>query len=286
MEMETVSQILKRLNGTVLTSDFSEMTPKELEQRKVDDYNAKEGHLNEQDGYDCPLCKNRGEFAVLTEYPSGFWRWSSADCKCLETRACIRRMQQSGLKNIIKDYTMDKYIADEPWQKTIKDAAEAFAKDPKGWFFIGGQSGAGKTHICTAICREFLLNGRKVVYMLWRDDIAKLKSLAMEAEQRQEMIERFKRAEVLYVDDLFKTGRGKDGERQQPSSADINAAFEIFNYRYNNPNLLTIVSSESTADDILQIDEAVGGRILERATVINLAPDMSRNYRLRKAVTV
>ena len=285
--MEGIAEILNRLNGMGLMSDVAEMTPQEREQKKVDGYNAEPGMLNEQDGYNCPICKNRGDIAVLNEYPAGCWGWKAVECKCMATRASIRRMQQSGLKNIIKDYTLDKYKADEPWQKTIKDAAEAYIRDPKGWFFIGGQSGAGKTHICTAICREFLLGERKVVYMLWRDDIAKLKSLAMEGEQRHEMIERFKRAEVLYVDDLFKTGKdSKTGERQQPSSADINAAFEIFNHRYNNPHLLTIISSESTADDILQIDEAVGGRIFEKAVVLNLAPDMSRNYRLRKAVTV
>ena len=285
--MEGIAEILNRLNGMGLMSDnVADMTPQEREQMKVDGYNAEPGTLNEQAGYDCTICKNRGDIAVLNEYPAGCWQWKAVQCKCMATRATIRRMHQSGLKNIIKDYTLDKYKADEPWQKTIKDAAEAYVRDPKGWFFIGGQSGAGKTHICTAICREFLLNGRKVVYMLWRDDIAKLKSLAMEAEQRHEMIERFKRAEVLYVGDLFKTGKGKDGEKQQPSSADINAAFEIFNHRYNNPHLLTIISSESTADDILQIDEAVGGRIFEKAVLLNLAPDMSRNYRLRKAVTV
>lgn len=285
--MEGIAEILNRLNDMGLTSDVADMTPQEREQKKVDDYNAEPGTLNEQDGYNCTICKNRGDIAVLNEYPAGCWGWKAVECKCMATRASIRRMQQSGLKNIIKDYTLDKYKADEPWQKTIKDAAEAYVRDPKGWFFIGGQSGAGKTHICTAICREFLLNGRKVVYMLWRDDIAKLKSLAMEGEQRHEMIERFKKAEVLYVDDLFKTGKdSKTGEKQQPSSADINAAFEIFNHRYNNPHLLTIISSESTADDILQIDEAVGGRIFEKSVVLNLAPDMSRNYRLRKAVTV
>ena len=285
--MEGIAEILSRLNDMGLTSDVADMTPQEREQMKVDGYNAEVGTLNEEDGYNCPICKNRGDIAVLNEYPAGCWGWKAIECKCMTTRASIRRMQQSGLKNIINDYKMDKYEATEPWQKAIKNAAEAYARNPEGWIFIGGQSGAGKTHICTAICREFLLGGRNVVYMLWRDDIAKLKSLAMEADQRQAMIERFKKAEVLYVDDLFKTGRdAKTGEKQQPSSADINAAFEIFNHRYNNPHLLTIISSESTADEILQIDEAVGGRIFERAVVLNLAPDMSRNYRLRKAVTL
>lgn len=262
------------------------MTPRELEQRRVDALNEGDGDLHLEDGYDCKRCKNKGYWAVLKEHAMDVYSHAVVECKCQEVRRSIRRMKQSGLKNIIKDYTLDKFEATEPWQKTIKEAAVAYAKAPAGWFFIGGQSGAGKTHICTGICREFLLGGKAVSYMLWRDDVVKLKSVANDHEQYGKLIDRFKKAEVLYVDDLFKTGKGPDGTKQQPTGADVNVAFELFNYRYNNPELLTIISSECTADDLLLIDEAVGGRIFERAQVFNLAPDPKRNYRLRKVVTV
>lgn len=159
-----------------------------------------------------------------------------------------------------------------------------YAKNPSGWFFIGGQTGAGKTHICTAICREFLLSGKSVKYMLWRDDIVKIKGCANDAQAYSKLIDEYKRVEVLYIDDLFKTGKGPDGSKQQPTGADINAAFEILNYRYNDPKLVTIVSSECTVNDILDIDEAVGGRIFEKAKVFSLSRDRRKNYRLRGAV--
>ena len=38
--------------------------------------------------------------------------------------------------------------------------------DPKGWFVTTGRSGAGKTHLCTAICGELLHRGLPVRYML------------------------------------------------------------------------------------------------------------------------
>lgn len=262
------------------------MTAREAEQRRVDSLNTGEGDLHLDDGYNCTRCRNKGYWAILKENGPEDFSHAVIECKCQETRRSIKRMKQSGLKNIIRDYTLDKFEATEPWQKTIKEAAVAFAKDPHGWFFIGGQSGAGKTHICTAICREFLLGGRAVSYMLWRDDVVKLKSVANDHEQYGKLIDRYKKTEVLYVDDLFKTGKGPDGDRQRPTGADVNVAFELFNYRYNNPELLTIISSECTADDLLQIDEAVGGRIFERAQVFNLAPDPKRNYRLKKVVTV
>ena len=253
---------------------------------RVEGYNAEEGTLHEGDGYECKLCKNKGDIALLQEYPAGCWSMKIRECKCMDVRRSIQRMKKSGLKNIIKDYTFDKFEADESWQKTIKSAAQEYASHPSGWFFIGGQSGSGKSHICTAICRELLLSGRVVRYMMWRDDIVKIKAVANDAEEYGRLIDPFKKAPVLYIDDLFKTGKGPDGSKQHPTVADVNAAFEIINYRYNNPHLLTLISSECTADDLLQIDEAIAGRILERSKVFSLNPDIKRNYRLRNVVKI
>lgn len=284
--MEGIQGILSRSLDVSGRTYKPAADPREEEQRRVDSLNAGEGDLHLEDGYNCSRCNNKGYWAVIKDLGGNHFSHSVIDCKCQETRRSILRMKQSGLKNIIRDYTLDKFEVTESWQQAIKAAAEQYAKNPEGWFFIGGQSGAGKTHICTAICREFLLGGRSVAYMLWRDDVVKLKSVANDHEQYGKLIDRFKKAEVLYVDDLFKTGKGPDGVKQWPTAADVNVAFELFNYRYNNPDLLTIISSECTADDLLQIDEAVGGRIFERAAVFNLAPDPKRNYRLKKAVTL
>jgi DNA replication protein DnaC len=196
-------------------------------------------------------------------------------------------MKRSGLKDIIKDYTFDKFIATEPWQKAIKEAAMEYAENPEGWFALCGQSGSGKTHLCTAICREFLLSGKKVVYMLWRDEIVRIKEAAQSGDSSlQDILEKYKTADVLYIDDLFKTGKDKFNEVVKPSVADINYAFEIINYRYNNPKLLTIVSSELSEEELLDIDEAIGGRIYERAKTFTIAKNRDRNYRIRKAVTI
>lgn len=282
--MDRLQEILAKLRGSAAISE--PMPAREYEQFKVDGLNAMEGNRNAEDGYNCNVCKNKGYVFKVVEHENGTYSHVCADCKCAEIRRSIMRMKRSGLKDIIKDYTFDKFNAVEPWQQTLKSAAMDYAKEPEGWFYLGGQSGCGKTHLCTAICREFLLEGKQVIYMLWRDDIAKLKSLALDGEERQKMIERFKKAEVLYIDDLFKTGRNPDGYEPKPTAADINAAFEIINYRYNNPALLTIISSELNEDDLLDIDEAVGGRIFERSKSISIAKDRSRNYRIRKAVTL
>lgn len=266
-------------------SDAQMMTPQELEQAKADSYNAIAGNLNEQDGYNCTKCLNKGNIMRAFEVRPGIWSTSVRECKCMAVRRTIRNMERSGLKNIIKDYTFDKFVATDDWQKTLKDTAAQYAGNPAGWFYVGGQSGAGKTHICTAICREFLLSGKAVKYMLWRDEVVRLKAVVNDTDEYDRLMDGYKSADVLYIDDLFKTGKDAcTGERQRPTPADINIAFEILNYRYNNPKLRTVISSECTMGDILDVDEAIGGRIYERAKVFSLKPDKAKNYRLRGAV--
>lgn len=284
--MEAIHAILAKLNGSGIT--FEEMTPRDLEQFKVDSLNNTEGTRHLEDGYNCPTCKNKGFVVKLQELPGGHFTQIMADCKCAEVRRSILRMKKSGLKDIIKEYTFEKFEATEPWQNTIKTAAKAYAEHPDGWFYAGGQSGAGKSMICTAICRHFLLNGRRVMYMSWREDVATLKGFAMEPEEREKLINRFKQTEVLYIDDLFKDGKDEKGQRKYPSTADVRLAFEIINYRYLNPKLLTLISSEWSVDELLDIDEAIGGRIFERAGAngFNIAPDRSKNYRTKKTVTI
>lgn len=282
--MDRLQEILARLGNMGTT--FEKMSPKDYEQYKVDGLNATEGNRHEEDGYHCNVCRNKGYIIKLVEYEDGSFHQVCTDCKCAEVRNSIMRMKRSGLKDIIKDYTFDKFQDDEPWQKSIKSAAMEYAKNPEGWFFLGGQSGAGKTHLCTAICREFLLSGRRVRYMLWRDDIVKIKGAVTDSEEYSKMIDEFKRVDVLYIDDLFKTGKAVDNSAQRPTNADINVAFEIINYRYNNPGLLTIISSELSEDELLDIDEAIGGRIYELAKSITIGKSRDRNYRIKKAVTI
>lgn len=254
-------------------------------EKLCDDYNKTEGNLNE-DGYDCRECRNKGFINVPEQDARGNWYELQTYCKCQKIRGTIRRLNKSGLKNIIKDYTFKNYKDDEPWQKAIKDAAMRFVKDEDHtWFFIGGSSGAGKTHICTAIAGYYLRREKSVKYMLWRDEAVKLKACVTDEAKYSKMIDELKNAEVLYIDDLFKTGKDDKGNPQRPTPADINIAFEILNFRYNNPKLVTIISSECRVTDILDIDEAIGGRIAEKASNagygINIKPDTSKNYRLR-----
>ncbi|MCT8978575.1 ATP-binding protein, partial [Clostridium sp. CX1] len=104
-----------------------------------------------------------------------------------------------------------------------------------------------------AIGLNLLAKGFHVIYMSYRDEILKLKQNILDEEYYASCIRKYKSAEVLIIDDLFK---GKINE------SDINIIFEIINYRYMK-NLPIIVSSEFTSERLLYFDEGVGSRIIE-----------------------
>lgn len=262
------------------------MSQKEHEQSKVDTYNAEEGELNLQDGYDCRVCKNKGFIAKL-EYNEnfGYWHETLYLCKCNKARGAIRRLARSGLKDVAKKYSFATYEAKDEWQKTIKAKAEDYLETVVGggWFFIGGQSGAGKTHICTAIAVQCIKRCMSVKYMLWRDEIARIKAIVNEPDLYKQAMDELKLTDVLYIDDIFKGGKDDFGKVKPPTAADINAAFEILNYRYNTGKA-TIISSERTLDDLNDIDEAIAGRIAEKSKpgghCISLRRDPKKNWRM------
>lgn len=262
-------------------------TPKEQAQYKCDCLNRETGDLHETDGYKCDICNNRGYIHFVEEQKWGgqtYYHEASRECKCMATRKSIRRMMRSGLKNVIKSYTFDRYKTDEPWQAKIKERAMAFCKDEDAkWFFIGGGVGAGKTHICTAICSYYLKNGVEVIYMLWRDEIRQLKANVNE-DLYGEKVEKLKKVPVLYIDDFFKPTADEVGTLKPPTDADIQIAYEILNYRYNNPDLLTIISSERYISEIVDIDQATGSRIYEKTGEykLNIKREKEKNYRLKE----
>jgi DNA replication protein DnaC len=238
---------------------------------QVQRYNEEEGYLK---GKDCRSCKNKGYIMILDEGYKAL-----KPCECQKQRETKVNVEKSGLQKMIQDYTFETFEAKTMWQRVIKESAQSFVSDQAHWFFIGGQVGAGKTHICTAIVNELLKQGKQALYMLWREEIVKLKSFVGDGKEYMKVIEPFKTKEVLYIDDLFKTEKGKS-----PSSTDITIAFEILNARYQDKDLITIISSEKIIKDLLVIDEAIGSRIFERTKgyCTQLNQNHNMNIRLRE----
>ncbi len=248
------------------------MSSDEMPAKRVERYNAMAGDLV---GFDCPKCKNKGDYMYLRDGVIYIAR-----CGCLKTRADIERLKNSGLHKLSEQKTFDSYTVLEPWQSALKNAVMDFLRNPDGaWFFMGGQPGAGKTHLCTALTHELIKRGKSAKYMLWRDDVTMLKGMVNDGQAYRRLMDEYKLPDVLYIDDLFKMKRG-----ERPTNGDINAAFEIINYRYNDMDKITIISTELSIGDILNIDQGLGSRIVERCGRCNqfIPSDNKKNYRLRR----
>lgn len=266
------------------------MSREEYEQFKVDSYNETEGNLHLSDGYECALCKNKGMVAKLEHSPVyGYGIEVLAKCKCQKARNALARLNRSGLGNMVKKYTFDAYETPEEWHKHIKETAERFCQGKNSCFFIGGQSGAGKTHICTAIAVHFIRQGMETRYMIWPEEIQGIQASVNDPERYEAKMRELKEADVLYIDDLFKNGKDeRTGKMRTPSEPEVRRAFEIINHRYNNPDKITIISSERTLFDLNDIDQALAGRIAEKTKeqgfLINLRPDFNKNWRMQGIV--
>ena len=284
-ELESGASILQ---GLGLTGNGANLTAQDMVRYRLEAFNSSVGDLNEADGYDCPKCKNRGVVAVLTANTGCSGAGDNMEirqCSCKKIRAGIMRMKKSGLEDLLKRYKLENFQTSESWQAAIKDKAQRFIERPAGVFFIGGQSGCGKTFICTAIARHLLYAGFELRYEMWRDKSVYLKGLINKPDDYMAEVDKLKTVDVLYVDDFLKVPIGLDVSK--PTSADISLALELVNYRYNAAKT-TILSSEWTVNEIAGFDEALGGRIFEMAGefVLNIKKDKNRNQRLKNMMEI
>lgn len=223
-------------------------------------------------GYDCSICKNKGLIYITPDNKN----IEAKECECVPIRRTIKYAEISGLGNYIHKTLLD-FKTPEKWQEDIYNKAAEYIKDSgKAWFLIAGQSGAGKTLICSIIANDFLLNQRKrVKYLTWTDFVGKIKRNLMseKAFEAEKIINEAKNAEILFIDEYLKTH----------TEADIKYVIEIINYRYAK-QLKTIITSELSADELMRIDEAAAGRIFEMAGKKYLSfigKDRNKNQRLK-----
>ena len=238
-------------------------------QSQVDNFNSAKAPPGE---YNCSLCSNRGGFLYLNRQGYKVFR----PCSCTRIRSSITMARTSGMEEQLRQKTFETFRTGQVWQKKLLDAAREYLKHPGAWFALCGQSGSGKTHLCSAICRELIRSGQQVRYMRWMDVAPRLKDLDLDAEIRNREKESYKTVPVLYIDDLLKVG-GND----RPSRAELSLALEIVNYRYS-MDLPTVLSTELSTDALMDLDQALGGRIREKCDkfFLNISPDPRKNFRL------
>ncbi|ORX22204.1 DNA replication protein, partial [Thermoanaerobacterium sp. PSU-2] len=205
--------------------------------------------------YECPICKDM-EWIIDDKTNT------ARPCKCREVKTYKRILENSGISEAFQKRTFKNFITTNKPQQVIdaRNMAIRYVKEfdnlknaKNNSIAFLGQVGSGKTHLSIAIANELMKKNVGVLYMQYREAIIQLKQCIMDEENYNHEIDKYKNATVLLIDDLYK-GKITDSDR--------NIMFEIINYRYlkNSP---IIVSSELTVDAIIDIDEAIGSRIVE-----------------------
>lgn len=276
-------QSLKAIAEKFSTASSSNLTEEEMCKLKCDRRNKE--REEDKDGYDCSICHNK-EYVYEPRFNEfyGAWQETAIPCKCQKTRKVLRRLKKSGLQDSIKK-SFDSYQTDTEWRVKLKDMVLNWLQQDGRWMYIGGATGSGKTHLCIAAMLKLLKRNREVYYMLWREEVPKLKSLVNDHEEYEKRVSELKNVDVLYIDDLFKTGKA-DRATQRPTEADINLAFEIINHRYVT-NKVTVITSECTTTDLVDIDQALAGRIVEKAEPFCVSiKGKDKDWRLKGGITL
>lgn len=207
---------------------------------------------NYETKYFCEKCRDATYILIDDE---------AIPCSCKEIRLSQRILAESGISEEFAKKTFENF----DYSKNVQiinsyTVARSFVKDFDNIknsrcnsIIFMGSIGGGKTHLSLSIANELMKSGVGVVYMGYRDSVVKIKQKIMDSIGYERLISRYKNCKVLLIDDLFKGS---------VSASDLNILFEIVNHRYFN-NLSMIISSERCVDELLDIDEAIGSRILE-----------------------
>lgn len=251
------------------------ITDEQFLQNQCDMANKLKGKLNELDGINCEKCNNRGYYTVIKDNDI-----SLENCECMKLRNLKKRELKSGLGEYLKLRSKD-YQVIEPWQNVNKEKLKKYCFNTtveNKWFIACGQSGCGKTLMCCIIANHYLYNlNKNVMYITWTDFIGKLKRNMMSdnSDLVSLYFDEIKNVEVLYIDELLKTY----------NDTDLKYIIELINYRYCN-NLVTLITTERSTNELLNIDEATFSRVLEKCGeyVLEVGKDREKNWRIKNRV--
>lgn len=215
----------------------------------------------------CEKCNDTGLQIVKADGNIEYVR-----CNCHNKRLSMIALQKSGLAESIRNMRFDNFKIDHDYQRSMYSLCQRFiAQADSRFLYLSGQSGCGKTHLGTAICGHFIEKGIETIYATFKTVMIEFKSNVNNDETYGEVLHRYGGVEILYLDDFMKF---------TPTKADVDHAFELINRRTVGRRT-TIITSERSLDELIGIDEALGGRIKQMcgAFSLNIVRKAGRNYR-------
>lgn len=221
--------------------------------------------------------------------PDKAWEWRdtySKQCECVKKDRMNNLMKSSEITDEFKKLGFRSFVKEGKPQVVVDaydTAYEYFNRFNhiktlrQNSIALMGVPGAGKTHLLTAVANNLILKlSVPVLYFPYVEGFDDLKD---DFDLLETKLERMKKVEVLFIDDLFKPTAGKP----RATEWQIEKMYAVINYRYLN-KLPILVSSELSIDEIVRVDAALGSRIYEMCEdyVVQIAGEtMELNHRLK-----
>jgi DNA replication protein DnaC len=229
--------------------------------------NSKQGavHRKPQTQYKCPICHDSGWKIIIRD--DG--REACRPCECLKQKKAISALKNSGIAEAFQDRTLDNYIPKNEVQADAlsrsKRFVEIFGKYDNMHmnFMLMGQNGAGKTHLSVGIANALIKKNVLVRYVTFQDLLATFAN-AKKEKDLYKVINQYKDAELLVIDDIFRTTIREWNGQKNPLMSHIDTMFQIIDYRYFKKKGI-VVTCEKTIEELRNMDRAITGRLVEYA---------------------
>lgn len=227
----------------------------------------------------CPSCDGAGWYkeAVPYGHPS-FGKLFP--CACTLDRQSARRIQQQAaiLARLDDDLGSDlRHCTFATWRPTpgieeragqqraladVGQLAVAYADSPRGWLYLWGGCGVGKSHLAAAIAHQVVADGLRAAYAS-APSLLRFVKAGIGDRSSDDRLFALQRVALLILDDL--------GAEQHTGYND-QLLFELINHRYLHGGL-TVLTSNLPLDEI---ETRVASRIRGRARVVFVDGDDQR----------
>lgn len=227
------------------------MSWEEFEVYKVLDENLQKG---KEKGEYCKLCRNKG-YTVKRDSKGYIY---NIECSCMAQRRTNEKLQQSEYAKMLTSKTFENFNIKFDWQTKMLHACKKWlAQDKYPFLYLGGKSGAGKSHLAVATFVAYLRRGVDSRFVSWRTESRDLKMRMGDYDFYEPKLKELKEVPLLLLDDFL---WGNDN--QTPTAEDWRLAKEIIDARGENGRR-TIFTSNFNLGLIVSYSEVVGSRLFE-----------------------
>lgn len=218
----------------------------------------------------CKRCNDEG--LIYTNDENGYL--TARKCECAIMKEIQENIQKCGLNDFFQHRTFENYNVTNKAQENALERCKQYveaAKEKPYNLILSGQIGSGKTHLAAATLLSLARMGKTVRFMNYKEMVKGIALAARDDTAYFSELNKYIHPSILLIDDFLK---GRDHKETH-----LSYLYEIVNARYN-ANLRTIITTEKSIDELIEIEEAVASRLFERAKGFIVLMGNIKNYRL------